>query len=231
VPRRGGLHSTCQFTLTERFGATCHSTSRGTPWENSNLGNQPYESFEEYLSCFRSKRRITIKCERRKVLEDEDIRIGAVVGSDIPKYDGLVERMFDIIYLSTVDKMIWGRQYLTLDFFQLLMKKDFVHNLAFSCARPQSSGPELRAEDVFAGTFNIVKNGAFYGRYWGCLLSVLFELSQECVPPEVIRKPLLPMCFRSVHKLLGFDDIVFIFYAFVAFGHFDIIQYLPSLRK
>jgi predicted N-acyltransferase len=139
--------------------------------ENSNHGNPPYESFEEYLSCFKSKRRITIKRERRKVLEEEDIRIDAIVGTDILKYEGLVERMFDI-YLSTVDKMIWGRQYLSLDFFQLLMKTDFVHNLAFLCARPQSSGPELRAEDVFAGTFNIVKNGVFYGRYWGCLREV-----------------------------------------------------------
>ena len=28
---------------------------------------------------------------------------------------------------------------------------------------------EFQAEDVFAGTFNIVKNNVFYGRYWGCL--------------------------------------------------------------
>jgi predicted N-acyltransferase len=136
--------------------------------ENSNNGGQPYASFDDYLSCFKSKRRITIKRERRLVLEEEGIRIDSVMGADILKYDGLVERMFEI-YLSTVDKMIWGRQYLTLDFFQRLAKSDFIRNLCFLCARPRSSGEELRAEDVFAGTFNIVKNGVFYGRYWGCL--------------------------------------------------------------
>jgi len=135
---------------------------------NSNTDGQPYTSFEEYLGCFKSKRRITIKRERRVVLEEEAIRIDSVMGTDILKYDGLLERMFEI-YLSTVDKMIWGRQYLTLEFFQILAKSDFLHNLCFLCARPQSSGEELRAEDVFAGTFNIVKNGVFYGRYWGCL--------------------------------------------------------------
>lgn len=148
-------------------------TSLQYHWTNANSNNagQPYASFDEYLGCFKSKRRITIKRERRKVLEEEGIRIDAVVGNDILKVDGLVERMFEI-YMSTVDKMLWGRQYLTLEFFQLLVKSDFLQNLAFLCARPQSSGPDLKAEDVFAGTFNIVKNGVFYGRYWGCLREV-----------------------------------------------------------
>ena len=136
--------------------------------QNSNAGGRPYSSFDDYLGCFKSKRRITIKRERRLVLEEGDVRIDSVMGADILKYDGLVERMFEI-YLSTVDKMIWGRQYLTLDFFVRLSKSDFVQNICFLCARPRSSGEELRAEDVFAGTFNIIKNRVFYGRYWGCL--------------------------------------------------------------
>jgi predicted N-acyltransferase len=148
-------------------------TSLQYHWTNANSKNdgKPYKSFDDYLSCFKSKRRITIRRERNKVMHDEDIRIDAVVGKDILKYDGLVERMFDI-YLSTVDKVIWGRQYLTLEFFQLLVKSDFVDNLCFMCARRQVTGETLLAGDVFAGTFNIVKNGVFYGRYWGCLSEV-----------------------------------------------------------
>lgn len=144
-------------------------TSLQYHWSNSNSMNQglPYTDFEEYLSCFKSKRRISIKRERAKVQDDEDIRIDAVVGKDILKCDGLVERMFHI-YLSTVDKMFWGRQYLSLDFFNLLAKSDFLDNLCFMCARRKSSGEILKAADVIAGTFNIVKNGVFYGRYWGC---------------------------------------------------------------
>lgn len=145
-------------------------TSLQYHWTNSNSKNngKPYDTFDEYLSCFKSKRRITIKRERQKVQEDEGIRIDAVVGKDILKHEGLVERMFEI-YLSTVDKLYWGRQYLTLEFFQLLCESDFVKNVCFMCARLKSTGSEFRASDVFAGTVNIVKDGVFYGRYWGCL--------------------------------------------------------------
>lgn len=138
---------------------------------NSRNGGMPYKSFEEYLSCFRSKRRIAIRRERKRVQVEEDIRIDAVVGRDILKYDGLVEQMYQI-YLSTVNKMFWGRQYLSLEFFRLLASSDFIDNLCFMCARRNSTGETLKATDVFAGTFNIVKNGVFYGRYWGCLEEV-----------------------------------------------------------
>ena len=149
-------------------------TSLQYHWTNSNSLNsgKPYESFDDYLSCFKSKRRITIRRERNSVQEDENIVVEAIVGKDILKHDGLVERMFEI-YLSTVDKMIWGRQYLTLEFFQLLAKSEFIDNLCFMCARSRSGGKTFTsADDVFAGTFNIVKNKVFYGRYWGCLFEV-----------------------------------------------------------
>jgi len=144
-------------------------TSLQYHWTNSNANNddKPYETFDEYLGCFKSKRRITIRRERRKVQDDEGIQVDAVTGEDILK-EGLVERMFEI-YLSTIDKLYWGRQYLNLDFFQLLCKSDFRKNLCFMCARLKSTGEELKASDVFAGTVNIVKDGVFYGRYWGCL--------------------------------------------------------------
>ncbi len=141
-------------------------------WKNQNRNNNdlPYESFEEYLSCFKSKKRISIKRERRRVLTEQNVRIDAIRGRDILLYPGLVERMFEI-YKSTVDKMLFGRQYLTLDFFQKLVKSDFVDNLLFMCARFRTTDNDdrLKAEDVFAGTFNVIKDKVFYGRYWGCL--------------------------------------------------------------
>ena len=141
-------------------------------WKNKNPNNngKPFRTFDEYLSCFKSKRRINIRRERRKVLEDENVRINVVAGRDILRYNGLMERMFEI-YLSTIEKLIWGRQYLTQEFFQLLAKSDFIDNLVFVCARKDvvDDNADLRAEDVFAGTFNVVKDGVFYGRYWGCL--------------------------------------------------------------
>ncbi len=148
-------------------------TSLQYHWQNINQNNNniPYTSFDDYLSCFKSKKRITIKRERKRVFEDQNIIIDAVKGKDILKYPGLVERMFEI-YKSTVDKQIFfGKQYLTLEFFQRLVESDFINNLLFMCARYDSGNgnEELDAKDVFAGTFNIVKDKVYYGRYWGCL--------------------------------------------------------------
>jgi predicted N-acyltransferase len=166
-----------------------HSTSTGFLrrtsiqylWSNSNSknGGRPYDSFEEYLSCFKSKRRISVKRERQKVMEDEGIRIDALVGREILKHDGLVDRMFEL-YLSTVKKMYWGRQYLTQDFFRLLAKSSFVDNLCFLCARRASSGEPFKANDVIAGTFNCVNHGVFYGRYWGCIEEVKHLHFETC---------------------------------------------------
>lgn len=130
-------------------------TSLQYHWHNRNPNNdgKPYESFEDYLSCFKSKRRINIRRERRRVHEDQNIRVDAVWGREILKIPGLLERMFEI-YLSTIDKMMWGRQYLTVDFFQMLGESSFIDNLCFMCARMNTTSDEFRAEDVFAGTFS-----------------------------------------------------------------------------
>lgn len=155
-------------------------------WKNNNKlkDGKPFDNFEDYLACFRSKRRIAIRRERAKVKQESHIRIDAISGREILQVDGLMERMFDI-YVSTVNKMHWGRQYLTPEFFKLLSKSTFVENLCFLCARynnklhengdPSSSTKvgngfhSIKSEDVFAGTFNVIKGGVFYGRYWGCL--------------------------------------------------------------
>lgn len=140
-------------------------TSLQYHWQNRN-----YTSFQDYLSCFKSKKRITINRERRRVLKDQNIRIDAIKGRDILSYPGLVERMFEI-YKSTVDKMFFGNQYLTLEFFEKLVNTDFIDNMLFMCARYNNTDTEesFEAKDVFAGTFNVIKNKVFYGRYWGCL--------------------------------------------------------------
>lgn len=141
--------------------------------EDEEIDLTPFTDFDDYLSFFKSKKRINIRRERRKVFEDENVRVDAVRGYDILKYDGLLERMFEI-YLSTIQKMYYGRQYLTLDFFQMLGKSDFIENICFMCARDRDCGDmdNFKAEDVFAGTFNVVSDGIFYGRYWGCLREV-----------------------------------------------------------
>jgi hypothetical protein len=132
-------------------------TSLQYHWQNvnPNNGGKPFESFDDYLSCFKSKKRINIRRERKKVLEEVGVVIDVIAGKDILQYPGLVERMFEI-YLSTIDKMVWGRQYLTIEFFQLLSRSDFIDYLVFVCARQNVSErkDKLEASDVFAGTFS-----------------------------------------------------------------------------
>ncbi len=118
--------------------------------------NEGYASFEDYLERFRSKRRNQIRRERR-ALAEQGVQIECRVGDAIT--DDLLEPMFRC-YLSTIQARYWGRQYLNPRFFELLGER-FRHRLCFVVAR--------RDGDVIAGTTNVMKGDALYGRYWGAL--------------------------------------------------------------
>jgi len=118
--------------------------------------NRGYASFEEWLGAFRSKRRNQIRRERRALLEDS-VRIDVLTGDDIG--DEIFDPMFRC-YLATIGSRAWGRQYLNRRFFELLAER-FRHRLCFVVAR--------HGDEVLAGTTNVVKGDAFYGRYWGAL--------------------------------------------------------------
>jgi len=118
--------------------------------------NAGYRSFDDYLEQFRSKRRNQIKRERRE-LERQGISIETLTGDAIS--DDLFEPMF-ACYLSTIESRYWGRQYLNLRFFELLRDR-FRHRLCLVVAR--------RGGEVIAGTTNVIKGDALYGRYWGAL--------------------------------------------------------------
>jgi uncharacterized protein len=121
--------------------------------------NEGYACFDDWLARFRSKRRNQIRRERREVVES-GVRVAAVAGAEIP--DDLFEPMFRF-YLSTVRGRAWGRQYLNRKFFGLLRER-FRDRLCFIVA---SAGGE-----PIAGTFNVAKGGALYGRYWGATRDV-----------------------------------------------------------
>jgi predicted N-acyltransferase len=121
--------------------------------------NDGYRSFDDYLSSLRSKRRNQVRRERREI-GAAGIRIETHEGEAIP--DDLFRPMFRI-YLSTVEKMYWGRRYLNPAFFELLRQR-WKRNLCFVVAR--------RGDQLLAGTINAQKAGIFYGRYWGCFEEV-----------------------------------------------------------
>jgi predicted N-acyltransferase len=121
--------------------------------------NRGYASFEDYLGDLRSKRRIQIRRERRSIAE-AGIEVRVHEGDAIT--DDLLEPMFRI-YLSTIEKMYWGRQYLNLALFERL-GGSWKRNLCFVAAR--------RAGKLIAGAVNVQKAGVLYGRYWGAFEEV-----------------------------------------------------------
>ncbi len=118
-------------------------------WQNAG-----YATFDDYLEHFRSKRRNQIRREQRE-LAVQEVAIDVRVGDDIP--DEWFPLMFDF-YKATIDKLYWGRQYLSPEFFELLRRR-FKRNLCFVVAMEKGV--------PIAGTFNVQKAGVFYGRYWG----------------------------------------------------------------
>jgi len=129
--------------------------------------NHGYRSFDDYLAAFRSKRRNQIKRERRW-LREQGITVQALAGDAID--DSLFPALF-ACYLSTVQSYSWGRQYLNRRFFELLRER-FRHRLCFVVAR--------RGDEILAGTTNVVKADAFYGRYWGALRPLRYLHFEVC---------------------------------------------------
>jgi predicted N-acyltransferase len=118
--------------------------------------NEGYAGFDDYLARLRSKRRNQVRRERRGVA-DQGVEVRALRGDAIP--DDCFEPMYRC-YRATVDSHYWGRQYLNRRFFELLGER-FRDRLCFVVAR--------RGGEIVGGTTNVVKEGAFYGRYWGGL--------------------------------------------------------------
>lgn len=116
--------------------------------------NRGYGSFDDYLSDFRSDRRNKVKRERRELLQ-QGVSIRAIEGEELTPAH--LSTMFQL-YKGHVDKLYYGRQYLTRDFFSEMARR-FKPNLCLILAERESR--------IIAGTFNVQDREAFYGRYWG----------------------------------------------------------------
>jgi len=160
--------------------------------------NHAYHTFEDYLAHFRTKRRNQIKREMRATAE-QGVEIDVLSGEDIP--DALFPQMF-ALYKHHVDKLYWGRQYLQPRFFDFLAH-NFRRNLCFVVARDQG--------EIIAGTFNVQKNGVFYGRYWGAFREVrylhfnvcYYAAIDHCIKQGFVRFE--PGAGGDFKRLRGFD--------------------------
>ena len=116
--------------------------------------NPGFATFDDYLAGLRSKRRNQVRRERRAPAED-GVEIAVHTGAEIPA--ALLSRMFDL-YRATIERLPWGQQYLERRFFELAGER-LRHRICVVVAR--------QGDEVIAGTFNVQKGDALYGRYWG----------------------------------------------------------------
>jgi uncharacterized protein len=116
--------------------------------------NRGFSSFDDYLGSFRSDRRNKVKRERRE-MPQRGITIRAYEGAELTQHH--VRTMFRL-YKGHVDRLYYGRQYLTREFFDELHRR-FASNTCLMLAE--------RDGKIIAGTFNVRDSSAMYGRYWG----------------------------------------------------------------
>ena len=117
--------------------------------------NAGFSTFDDYLERLKHKRRIAVKHEQAALVE-QHIRIEKFSGDAITSV--MLSRAYDL-YLSTIDKLYWGRRYLTREFFERL-GENFKRYITLILA--------YRGSKLIAGTFNVEKAGVIAGRYWGC---------------------------------------------------------------
>ncbi len=139
----------------ERLGYQYH-------WHNAG-----FATFDDYLNRFKHKRRTAVRHERAE-MEEKGIQIRVVAGEEIP--DRMFPEMYRI-YCSTIEKLYWGRRYLTEEFFELI-RKSFKRNIVFIGA--------YDGRELIAGAVNLAKANVMYGRYWGCFREVRFLHFNVC---------------------------------------------------
>jgi predicted N-acyltransferase len=123
----------------------------GVQFHWSNAG---YASFDDFLGSFSSRKRKTVRRERRDA-NDAGLVFRTLVGTEITERDWAEFYKF---YTSTVDRK-WGSAYLTNRFFPLLSERlgdAVVLMLAEHDGKP------------VAGALNLAGSDTLYGRNWGC---------------------------------------------------------------
>jgi predicted N-acyltransferase len=119
-------------------------------WENA-----AYSSFEDFLKALASRKRKTIRRERKEALAP-GIEVRWLTGSDLTED---VWDAFFAFYMETGSRK-WGRPYLTRDFFSIVGEK-MRDRILLVMAR--------RAGRWIAGAINFLGADTIYGRNWGAV--------------------------------------------------------------
>jgi predicted N-acyltransferase len=117
--------------------------------------NEGYRDFDDFLEALSSRKRKSIRRERRDALAS-DLTIDLLTGSDIETrhWDA-----FFAFYVHTGARK-WGRPYLTRAFFD---------EVGASMAERILLVMVRKGQDYIAGALNFLGDDAIYGRHWGAL--------------------------------------------------------------
>lgn len=177
---RAALLSTAQQLAIERHASSVHATFVPGPEADEieadgwlkrfdtqfHWRNEGYASFDDFLETLSSRKRKTIRRERRDALAD-GLTVKWLTGSDIR------EEHWDAFFAFYEDTGArkWGRPYLNREFFARLddtMADRIVLMLAFD------------GTEAIAGAINFLGKDRLYGRNWGCTREVPFLHFELC---------------------------------------------------
>ena len=146
--------------------------------------NDGYNSFDDFLATFNSRKRKSLNRERRRVTE-QGITLKTLTGADITKHDW---EQFYQFYQQTYAKRSGHGGYLSRAFFvdtAASMGEQVVMVLAYLDARAVAGALYFRSSDTL------------YGRYWGC------DREYDCLHFEACYYQGIEYCIAN--KLQRFD--------------------------
>src|SRR5262249_3868545 len=128
--------------------------------------NENYRDFEDFLAALSSRKRKTIRRERRDALAG-GVEIEQLTGAAISEaaWDA-----FFSFYMDTGSRK-WGRPYLNRRFFSLIGGR---------LAAPLLSVLAGRGRRYIAGALNFIGSDTLYGRYWGTVEDHAFLHFELC---------------------------------------------------
>ncbi|KQZ93099.1 hypothetical protein ASD74_17460 [Rhizobium sp. Root564] len=117
--------------------------------------NEGYRDHSDFLDALSSRKRKTLKKERRSALEN-GIEIDWLTGSDLTEN---IWDQFFTFYMDTGSRK-WGKPYLTRAFYSLIGER-MADDILLVMAK--------REGKYIAGAINFIGGDALYGRHWGCI--------------------------------------------------------------
>ncbi len=128
--------------------------------------NNSYQDFDDFLSRLASRKRKSIRRERRDIA-NAGVRLVQKQGDDLTAADW---DQFYSFYLATIDRK-WGGAYLTRDFFDQIHNSMRDHILLVIASHDG---------DPVAGAINFIGQDTLYGRNWGSLVDIPFLHFETC---------------------------------------------------